>query len=95
MIHFVVHDKKDTVGVIVVEGVKAGQDLTGWLMEDDSTIKLKAVMKVGEIDTPLTNRAKASRGIFGTKSSGTVVAAATAMAIANWRVSGMSSLRAP
>jgi (2R)-sulfolactate sulfo-lyase subunit alpha len=43
MIHFVVHDKQDTVGVIVVEGIKAGQELTGWLMEDDSTIKLKAV----------------------------------------------------
>ena len=43
MIHFVVHDKKDTVGVIVVEGVKTGPDLTGWLMEDDSTIKLKAM----------------------------------------------------
>ena len=43
MIHFLVHDKKDTVGVIVVEGVKAGQELTGWLMEDDSTVKLKAV----------------------------------------------------
>jgi (2R)-sulfolactate sulfo-lyase subunit alpha len=43
MIHFLVHDKKDTVGVIVVEGVKAGQELTGWLMEDDSTVKLKAL----------------------------------------------------
>ena len=43
MIHFLVHDKTDTVGVIVVEGVKAGQELTGWLMEDDSTIKMKAV----------------------------------------------------
>jgi len=43
MIHFLVHDKQDTVGVIVVEGVKAGQDLTGWLMEDDSTVKLKAL----------------------------------------------------
>jgi (2R)-sulfolactate sulfo-lyase subunit alpha len=43
MIHFLVHDKKDTVGVIVVEGVKAGQELAGWLMEDDSTIKLTAV----------------------------------------------------
>jgi (2R)-sulfolactate sulfo-lyase subunit alpha len=43
MIHFLVHDKTDTVGVIVVEGVTAGQELTGWLMEDDSTIKVKAV----------------------------------------------------
>ncbi len=43
MIHFLVHDKKDTVGVAVVEGIKAGQELTGWVMEDDSTIKVKAL----------------------------------------------------
>jgi len=43
MIHVLVHDKKDTVGVIVVEGVEAGQELTGWVMEDDSTIKVKAL----------------------------------------------------
>ncbi len=43
MIHFLVHDKKDTVGVAVVEGIKAGQELTGWVTEDDSTIKVKAL----------------------------------------------------
>ena len=42
MIHFLVHDKKDSVGVAVVEGIKAGQDLVGWLMEDDSTVNVKA-----------------------------------------------------
>ena len=26
MIHFVVHDENDSVGVVVVEGVKAGQE---------------------------------------------------------------------
>jgi (2R)-sulfolactate sulfo-lyase subunit alpha len=31
--HFLVHDKSDTVGVIVVENVQANQDLTGWVME--------------------------------------------------------------
>lgn len=42
--HFIVHDKKDTVGVIVDEnGVKKGQKLTGWVMEDDATIALQAV----------------------------------------------------
>ena len=46
MIHFLVHDRKDTVGVIVVEGVTAGQELTGWLMEDDSTMRLKAVSDI-------------------------------------------------
>ena len=42
MIHFVLHDPKDTVAVVVVEGVKAGQDLTGWIMDEDRTIALKA-----------------------------------------------------
>ncbi|MCK6449452.1 MAG: UxaA family hydrolase [Alphaproteobacteria bacterium] len=42
--HFIVHDKKDTVGVIVDEnGVKKGQKLTGWVMEGDATITLQAV----------------------------------------------------
>lgn len=43
MIHILVHDKKDSVGVAVIEGIKAGQELTGWVMEDDSTIKVKAL----------------------------------------------------
>ena len=43
MIHFLVHDKKDTVGVIVVEGIKAGQELVGWVMEGDSTVHVKAL----------------------------------------------------
>jgi len=42
MIHFVLHDPKDTVAVVVVEGVKAGQDLTGWIMDEDRNIALKA-----------------------------------------------------
>lgn len=46
MIHILVHDKKDTVGVAVIEGIKAGQELTGWVMEDDSTIKVKALNDV-------------------------------------------------
>jgi (2R)-sulfolactate sulfo-lyase subunit alpha len=46
MIHVLVHDKKDTVGVVVVEGVKAGQELTGWVMEGDATIKVKALNDV-------------------------------------------------
>ena len=40
--HFIVHDKKDTVGVVVVEDVKPGMSLTGWIMETDETIRLKA-----------------------------------------------------
>ncbi len=40
---FLVHDSADTVGVVVVEGVKAGQQLTGWVMDTDKTIKIKSL----------------------------------------------------
>lgn len=40
---FIVHDKSDTVGVVVVEDVKAGNELTGWVMENDTTIRLKSL----------------------------------------------------
>jgi (2R)-sulfolactate sulfo-lyase subunit alpha len=41
--HFIVHDKADTVGVVVVENVEPNQPLTGWIMETDETIRLKAL----------------------------------------------------
>jgi (2R)-sulfolactate sulfo-lyase subunit alpha len=41
--HFIVHEKKDTVGVVVVEDVKPGMMLTGWVMEGDGTIQVKAL----------------------------------------------------
>jgi (2R)-sulfolactate sulfo-lyase subunit alpha len=41
--HFIVHDKADTVGVVVTEDVQAGKDLTGWIMETDETVALKAL----------------------------------------------------
>ena len=42
MIHFVLHDARDTVAVVVVEGVKAGTLLTGWVMDDDTSPQLQA-----------------------------------------------------
>ena len=42
-VHFVVHDEGDSVGVVVVEGVKAGDSLTGWIMDQDKTISFKAM----------------------------------------------------
>lgn len=42
MIHFVLHDAKDTVAVVVVEGVKSGDALTGWIMDEDKTIQIQA-----------------------------------------------------
>jgi (2R)-sulfolactate sulfo-lyase subunit alpha len=42
-IHFVVHDEGDSVGVAVVEGIAAGQTLTGWIMDQDRMIEFAAV----------------------------------------------------
>ena len=41
--HFLIHDEQDTVGVVVVEGVAAGQRLTGWVMDTDETRTLEAL----------------------------------------------------
>lgn len=41
--HFVVHDKTDTVGVVVVETVQPNTEMTGWVMETDETIKITAL----------------------------------------------------
>ena len=40
---FIVHDKADSVGVVVVEDVQPGKELTGWIMETDETITLKSL----------------------------------------------------
>ena len=42
MIHFVLHDARDSVAVVVVEGVKAGMALTGWIMDEDKMIAVDA-----------------------------------------------------
>lgn len=42
MIHFVLHDARDTVAVVVVEGVKAGAALTGWIMDEDRLVDIQA-----------------------------------------------------
>ena len=42
MIHFVLHDAKDTVAVVVVEGVKAGMTLNGWIMDEDKMTSVEA-----------------------------------------------------
>lgn len=40
--HFLVHSPKDNVGVVVVEGLKAGTGMLGVITESDETLKLKA-----------------------------------------------------
>jgi (2R)-sulfolactate sulfo-lyase subunit alpha len=42
MNHFVLHDAEDKVAVVVVEGVKAGMELNGWIMDENRTITLTA-----------------------------------------------------
>jgi (2R)-sulfolactate sulfo-lyase subunit alpha len=46
MIDFVVHDEGDSVGVVVVEGVKSGDELTGWVMDQDTEIQFKATSDI-------------------------------------------------
>lgn len=46
MIDFVVHDEGDSVGVIVVEGVKAGDKLSGWIMGQDKEIEFTAASDI-------------------------------------------------
>jgi (2R)-sulfolactate sulfo-lyase subunit alpha len=40
---FIVHDKADTVGVAVVEGIQPNTTVTGWIMESNETITLTAL----------------------------------------------------
>jgi (2R)-sulfolactate sulfo-lyase subunit alpha len=40
---FLVHEDGDSVGVIVIEGLKAGAELTGWIMREDRTVTLKVL----------------------------------------------------
>ena len=46
MIHCVLHDPNDSVAVVVVEGVKAGQVLTGLILDEDRTITLPCIQDI-------------------------------------------------
>ena len=46
MIHFVLHDARDSVAVVVVEGVAAGTAMTGWIMDEDRMIDVKALQDI-------------------------------------------------
>ena len=43
---FLVHDERDDAGVVVVEGVEAGQVLRGWLMDTDSSVEIKTLQPI-------------------------------------------------
>lgn len=40
--HFIIHAAKDNVGVVVVEDIKEGQALDGWVMDTDASLSLTA-----------------------------------------------------
>jgi (2R)-sulfolactate sulfo-lyase subunit alpha len=44
--HLLVHDKKDTVGVVVIEGLEAGTNMLCVVTANNSSFRLKAKMDV-------------------------------------------------
>lgn len=42
-IEFIVHEEGDGVGVVVVEGLKAGTNASGWIMQEDKTVNFKVL----------------------------------------------------
>jgi (2R)-sulfolactate sulfo-lyase subunit alpha len=44
--HFLVHNSKDSVGVAAVETIEPGQELSGWVMDTDTTITVKALDRI-------------------------------------------------
>ena len=46
MVDFVVHDENDSVGVVVVEGVSAGDEINGWVMDQDKDIQCQAISDI-------------------------------------------------
>jgi (2R)-sulfolactate sulfo-lyase subunit alpha len=46
MIHFVVHEEGDSVGTVVVEGVKSGDALSGWIMEQDQVVEMRTASDI-------------------------------------------------
>jgi (2R)-sulfolactate sulfo-lyase subunit alpha len=44
--HLLVHDKQDTVGVVVIEGLKAGTNMLCVVTANNSSFRLKAKMDV-------------------------------------------------
>ena len=43
---FLVHNKKDTVGVVVIEGLKAGTAMSGVITANNSSLRLKSKMAI-------------------------------------------------
>ena len=43
---FLVHAASDTVGVVVTEDAVSGKDLTGWIMETNGTVTIRAMQDI-------------------------------------------------
>ena len=46
MSHCVLHDRNDSVAVVVVEGVRSGTTLTGLILDEDRTITLPCLQDI-------------------------------------------------
>ena len=44
--HFVVHEPGDSVGVVVVEGVKKGDKLNGWVIDGNQSIDFETLSDI-------------------------------------------------
>ena len=42
----IIHDEKDNVAVVVIDKTSKNQECTGWIMENDKTIKIKSINEV-------------------------------------------------
>jgi (2R)-sulfolactate sulfo-lyase subunit alpha len=43
---FIVHEEADGVGVVVVEGLKAGTECNGWIMQENKTVAFKVLSDI-------------------------------------------------
>ena len=42
----IIHDEKDNVAVVVIDKTSKNQECTGWIMENDKTIKIKSINEI-------------------------------------------------
>ena len=42
----IIHDKKDNVGVVVIEKIKPNQDCNCWIMENASSANIKSISEI-------------------------------------------------
>ena len=50
----IIHDKKDNVGVVVIEKITPKQDCKCWIMENDSSVNIQSADEIPVSYTHLT-----------------------------------------